>query len=54
MGRGWSQDRLAEISGLGRTFISAVENARNEPCLTSIKTFAGAFGITMSQLLKGI
>ena len=45
---------MAVHTGLSRTFISDVENALKEPCLTSIQTVANAFDMTASQFLKGM
>jgi len=52
--REWSQMYMAVHTGLSRTFISDVENALKEPCLTSIQTVANAFDMTASQFLKGM
>lgn len=52
--RKWSQVYMAVHTGLSRTFISDVENALKEPCLTSIETVANAFGMTVSQFMNGI
>ena len=52
--RNWSQTYMSVHSGLSRTFISDVENALKEPCLTSIETLANAFEMTISQLTRGL
>jgi len=52
--RGWSQDYLAETSGIGRTHISQLENGRREAGLRMVETLAGAFGVTAAELLKGV
>ena len=45
---------LSVHTGLSRTFISDVENAIKEPCLDSLKTLADAFGMSVSQLTRGL
>lgn len=50
----WEQIDLAVHSGLGRVFITNLENGKHEPKLGTIKKLARAFGITASQLIKGI
>jgi len=52
--RGWTQTDLAVHSGLGRPFISNIENGRREPCLRSLRDLAETFGMTVSQLMKGL
>ncbi|HMH13144.1 MAG TPA: helix-turn-helix transcriptional regulator [Edaphobacter sp.] len=52
--RGWSQEYLAEISGIGRVHISQLENGRREAGLRILETLAGAFEITASEFLKGV
>jgi transcriptional regulator with XRE-family HTH domain len=51
---GWSQDYLAETSGIGRTHISQLENGRREAGLRMVETLAGAFGVTAAELLRGV
>lgn len=52
--RKWEQVDLAVHSGLGRVFITNLENGKHEPKLGTIKKLASAFGITASQLIRGI
>jgi transcriptional regulator with XRE-family HTH domain len=52
--RGWNQEYLAEVSGIGRTHISQLENGRREAGLRILETLAGTFGITPAQLLEGV
>jgi len=52
--RKWEQVDLAVHSSLGRVFISNLENGRHEPKLGTIKKLARAFGMTASQLIRGI
>jgi transcriptional regulator with XRE-family HTH domain len=52
--RGWNQEYLAEISGIGRTHISQLENGRREAGLRIIETLAGAFKLAVADLLQGV
>jgi len=52
--RGWMLVELSVETGLGRVFLSNLENGKHEPKLGTIKKLAKAFGLTASQLLRGI
>jgi transcriptional regulator with XRE-family HTH domain len=52
--RGWNQEYLAEISGIGQTHISQLENGRREAGLRIIETLAGAFKLAVADLLQGV
>jgi transcriptional regulator with XRE-family HTH domain len=52
--RDWSQERLAEESGLNTVQISHIENGRNEPKLRTILALAKAFGIRAGELIEHI
>jgi len=52
--RGWTQTYLAIHTGLGRAFISDLENGKKEPCLRSLEILASGFGISLSRLLSRI
>lgn len=49
---GWSQENLAERSGLHRTYISGVERGVRNPTLEIIGKLAKAFGVSPSELLN--
>jgi len=49
--RRWSQETLAELAGLHRTYIGAVERAERNPCLANIEKIAGALEVPVRQLL---
>jgi transcriptional regulator with XRE-family HTH domain len=51
--KGWSQDKLAEASGLHRTYISGIERCARNPTLQTIVALAAAFGVDPSVLLEG-
>jgi len=51
---GMSQEDLAYKSGVGRVFISQMENGHKEPCLDVMNALAGTFKITLADLMRGI
>jgi transcriptional regulator with XRE-family HTH domain len=52
--RGWSQEKLAEESGLHRTYIGAVERLERNPSLTSMFKIAGALSVATWELIRPI
>lgn len=53
-GRGFTLERVAEISGLGKGLLSKVENFRVTPSLPTLARITEALGLTMSELLDGL
>ena len=47
--RGWKLVELSVETGLGRVFLSNLENGKHEPKLGTLKKLANAFGLTISQ-----
>ncbi|MEK3823152.1 helix-turn-helix domain-containing protein [Paenibacillus sp. FSL K6-1558] len=47
-----SQDKLAELSTLERTFISRIERGNSQPSLTTIFELARALNIKPSELIR--
>lgn len=54
VGRGYTLDRVAEISGLGKGLLSKVENFRVTPSLPTLARITEALGLTMAELLEGL
>lgn len=52
--REWSQERMAEASGMHWTYIGQVERGERNLTLRSIASIATAFKIKISDLMKGI
>lgn len=49
-----SQEKLGELSGLHRTYISGIERGIRNPTLTVIVKIAAALDIEPGHLLKGM
>ena len=51
---GLSQEKLAELSDLERTFISFLERGERQPSLTTIFKIANALDISATQLISEV
>jgi len=49
--RGWSQEVLAQLSGLHRTYISSVERTQRNISIDNLEKLATAFDLTVGDLL---
>jgi len=49
--RGWSQEVLAQLSGLHRTYISSVERTQRNISIDNLEKLAAAFDLTIGDLL---
>ena len=47
-----SQEGLAELSGLHRTYVGSVERCERNVTLSSLEAFADALGVSVSDLLS--
>jgi transcriptional regulator with XRE-family HTH domain len=52
--RGWSQDVLADRSGLHRAHIGEIERGQTNVTLQTLKTLADSFDVRITDLLKGL
>lgn len=50
--RGLSQEALADLAGLDRTFVGLIERGRRRATLESAEAIASAFGLTLRQLIQ--
>lgn len=51
--RGLSQEKLAELAGLHRTYVSSLERGQRNVGLDNIHAIARALDVPPSELLKG-
>lgn len=49
--RGWSQETLAELAGLNRTFVGAIERCEQNSTLATVEKLAKAFDLSVAELL---
>lgn len=52
--RGWSQERLAGAAEINRSFLGEVERGEVVPSLETLGKLAGAFEVSVSELLAGV
>ncbi|WON72493.1 helix-turn-helix transcriptional regulator [Nitrosospira sp. Is2] len=49
---GYSQEKLAELSGLHRTYIGSIERQERNVTLTTLETLASTLGVSVVHLLS--
>ncbi len=54
IGRGYSQEELAERSDLHRTYIGSIERGERNVSLLNIQRIAKALGVRVSALMEGV
>ncbi len=52
--RNLSQEKLGQVTGLDRTYISGLERGKRNPTLKVISHIAACLGTTASELLEGL
>lgn len=52
--RGWSQETLADIAGVHRTYIGGIERGERNVSLENIARIANALQTSASDLLRGV
>ncbi len=52
--KGWSQEYLAEVTGLHRTYISQLERGLKSPSVRVFSHIAKALEVTMSEFFQSI
>ena len=50
----WSQEKLAEVADMHRTYLAGIERALRNPSLENLVKLANALGVTMSELFAGL
>jgi transcriptional regulator with XRE-family HTH domain len=54
LGRGWSQERLAQESGLNVSHLPKIERSEREPGVRTVSKLATALGVSAAELFEGI
>jgi transcriptional regulator with XRE-family HTH domain len=49
---GWTQQQLADMTGIGRVHVSELENGKREAGLRMLEKLAASFDISVSEFLK--
>ncbi|MGL5080809.1 MAG: helix-turn-helix domain-containing protein [Microcoleaceae cyanobacterium] len=52
--KGWSQEYLAEVTGLHRTYISQLERGLKSPSVRVLSHITNALDITMGEFLRAV
>lgn len=52
--RHWSQEDLALEADINKNYLCDLENGRRNPTFNILERIADAFGITLSELLRGV
>jgi len=51
---GLSQEALADVCGLDRTYVGGIERGERNPSLRNIARLALALGVSLAELLQGV
>jgi transcriptional regulator with XRE-family HTH domain len=52
LSKGIRQVKIAKMLGVDRSFVSNIENGKNNPTLSTIANLAKALGVSTNELLK--
>jgi len=52
--KGLSQEKLSELAGLDRSYMSDIESGNRNISITTVEKLATVFGFSLSELLKDI
>ena len=52
--RGFSQDKLAELADLDRTYLSGIERGIRNPGIKVVLRLRDALGLTLDELCEGV
>jgi transcriptional regulator with XRE-family HTH domain len=52
--RGWSQETLANLADIDRTYIPGIENGKRNVSIVIIEKLAIVFNVSISELIKGV
>lgn len=52
--KGWSQEYLAEVTGLHRTYISQLERGLKSPSVRVLNHITNSLGLKMSEFLQAV
>jgi len=50
--QGWTQEELADVLGLDRSYIAEIELGKRNVCLKNIEVIAKGFKVSMGQLFS--
>jgi transcriptional regulator with XRE-family HTH domain len=50
-GKGISQEKLAELANLHRTYVNDVERGRRNVTIVTVESLARALGVSMAELM---
>ena len=51
-GKGWTQEKLAEISGVPQQYISGLERGEKNPTLLKLHELAQGLGVPVADLVR--
>ena len=52
--KGWSQEHFADVCGLHRTYVGAVERGEKNLTLSNLLILANTLKVTIAELFRGV